>query len=320
MLTLILLSLCTFGSISLLTIVILRSIQTKKESKELSRRFKFWMSERNLLSNDPDLKTESKEESFMKRVLIPLGEQVGNWMAEKIPYHQQSAIRKLLIRAGYRDKRSFQLFYGIKLFLAVGCAIISIMYITVDQQAVFILALTTATIGYIIPNTILDKRAQKRKLSIDRVLPDALDLLVICTEAGMGLDQSLLRVAANIGGSGKELAEEIVLTNREINLGQERATCWANLGDRTGSEELKNLTRSIIQSEKVGASISNILRNQSDFLRDRRKQRAEEAAAKTTVKMMIPMALFIFPCIMAVTLGPPVLKLLTTFTGSGTGL
>ena len=102
-----------------------------------------------------------------------------------------------------------------------------------------------------------------------------------------------------------------------MNLGQERSLCWSNMGERTKSEELKGLARIISQSEKVGASVGGVLRSQADFLRLRRRQNAEETAAKMTVKMMIPMAFFIFPCIMAVTIGPPVLKLVSTFSGLG---
>ena len=126
---------------------------------------------------------------------------------------------------------------------------------------------------------------------------------------------SLLRVATNLGGKGKALSEEIIFTNREMNLGMERSSCWENMGERTNSEELKGLARVIAQSEKVGSSVSNVLRAQSDFLRVKRRQKAEETAAKMTIKMMIPMALFIFPCIMAVTLGPPMLKLIVSFKG-----
>ena len=186
-----------------------------------------------------------------------------------------------------------------------------------DVQASLALAVTAGIFGFVFPNTFLDKIATQRQQNIDKVLPDALDLLVICTEAGMGIDQSFLKVAANLGSKGKDLAEEIILTNREMNLGQDRSLCWNNLGERSNTEELKNLARVIVQSEKVGSSVGGVLRSQSDFLRVRRRQKAEETAAKMTIKMMIPMALFIFPCIMAVTLGPPVLKLVSTFSALG---
>lgn len=314
----ILISLCAFGAIVLICIVIFRMREMKNKSEEISKRLKFWLSERSVGGQfvGYEGQREDKDESFAKRVLIPLGEQVGNWMADKVPYHKQSAIRKLLIRAGYRDKKALQAFYALKISLAVAFAAGTLFLISItgkDVQASLALAVTTGVFGFVVSNIILDKKATKRQQAIDGVLPDALDLLVICTEAGMGIDQSLLKVASNLGSKGKDLAEEIILTNREMNLGQERVVCWDNLGTRTNSEELKNLARVIVQSEKVGSSIGGVLRSQAEFLRVRRRQKAEETAAKMTIKMMIPMALFIFPCIMVVTMGPPVLKLMATF-------
>ena len=301
MLMLILICLCAFVAIGLLCLVIFRMREISGESKEISRRLKFWLSEKNI-SGEMGLEREreDKEEGFTKRVLIPLGEQVGNYLAEKVPYSKQSTIRKLLIKSGYRDKKALQIFYAVKVSFAILFAVSSFFLLTVaakDIKSALGLIFIAGTIGYIWPNFVLDKKAAERQQNIDKVLPDALDLLVICTEAGMGIDQSLLRVASNLGSGGKELQEEIILTNREMNLGQERGLCWNNLGERSNSEELKNLARVIVQSEKVGASIGNVLRSQADFLRVRRRQKAEETAAKMTIKMMIPMAFFIFPCI-----------------------
>ncbi|MBI3591634.1 MAG: type II secretion system F family protein [Candidatus Melainabacteria bacterium] len=290
--------------------------QIGTESKEINKRLQFWLSEKSA-SKEYSEQKEDKDESFTKRVIMPLGEQVGAWMAEKVPYSKLSAIKKLLIKAGYREKISIQIFYAIKVVIGIIVGIVSFLAISItgkDLQSTITLTFVAGIIGFILPNYILDKRATERKASIDRILPDALDLLVICTEAGMGIDQSLLRVASNLGSTkGKALSEEIILTNREMNLGQERSVCWNNLGERSNSEELKNLARIIIQSEKVGSSVADVLRNQSKFLIVKRRQKAEEAAAQMAIKMMIPMAVFIFPCIMAVTLGPPMLKLASTF-------
>ena len=317
MITIILISLCAFGAIALLSIAVYRMREIKSESDKMTSRLKFWLSEKSIAGGNVQIEREDKDETFSKRILVPLGEQVGKWMAEKVPYHKQSALRKQLIRAGYRDKKALQFFYTIKIGLGVVFAVGALFALSLfakDIQSGFILALTGGAIGFIFPNTFLDKKAAERQKEIDKVLPDALDLLVICTEAGMGIDQSLLRVASNLGSKGKSLAEEIILTNREMNLGQERFECWNNMGTRTNSEELKNLARVIVQSEKVGSSISGVLRSQADFLRMRRRQKAEETAAQMAIKMMIPLAIFIFPCIMAVTIGPPVVKIMETFS------
>lgn len=321
----ILICLSAFVTICLVFVVIYRMRELTSESKELTKRLQFWLSEKSSEAKYKGLSLEQmmeeekeKDDSFVKRILIPLGEQVGHWMAEKVPYSKLSAIRKLLIKSGYRDKKAYQIFYALKItcVLIFGSVTFSLVQIFgKDLGGAVFFASVLGVYGYIFPNSFLDKKSAQRQQNIDRVLPDALDLLVICTEAGMGIDQSLLRVASNLGTKGKELAEEIILTNREMNLGQERATCWNNMGERTNSEELKGLARIITQSEKVGASVSTVLRSQTEFLRVKRRQKAEETAAKMTVKMMLPMGLFIFPCIMAVTLGPPILKLVSTFKG-----
>lgn len=316
--------LCVFGCIVLLFMVVYRARQIRGESKEVHRRLEFWLSEKSVREKLFGVVVgEDKDESFTKRILIPLGEQVGQWFSEKVPYNKQSQVRKLLVKAGYRDKKALQFFYTGKIIMSIIFAIGTLSLLSMlakdikDISSLGLIAGISAFIGFKFFNFYLDKKATERIQKIDRVLPDALDLLVICTEAGMGIDQSLLRVAANLGSKGRELAEEIVLTNREMNLGQDRSVCWNNLGERSGSEELKNLSRVIVQSEKVGASVANVLRSQSNFLRLRRRQKAEETAAKMTIKMMVPMALFIFPCIMAVTMGPPLLKLMGTFGGLG---
>ena len=318
MIAIALICLSVFGAIALTILVVYRMKEINAESKNINKRLQFWLSEKSATGQLGDYQTEreDKDETFAKRVLMPLGEQVGKWMSEKVPYNKQSAVRKQLIRAGYRDKKSLQFFYSIKILLGIIFAVGSLFALSIfakDMKAGLALAVTAGIIGFILPNTTLDKKVAERQMGIDKVLPDALDLLVICTEAGMGIDQSLLRVASNLGSKGKSLAEEIILTNREMNLGQERVECWNNLGERTNSEELKNLARVIVQSEKVGASIATVLRSQSEFLRMRRRQKAEETAAQMAIKMMIPLAIFIFPCIMAVTIGPPVLKIMATF-------
>lgn len=317
-LMIILICLSTFGAVVLLCIVAFRMREMKSESREIQQRLKFWLSERSrggVLEID---KGGSPEEDFTKRILLPIGEQVGKWMSERVPYAKQSAIRKLLIAAGYRDKKALQFFYALKCSLACCFGLGAwVLFAVIGGEilAAFLYAGVFGAVAFIFPNFVLEGKANERRQNIDKILPDALDLLVICTEAGMGIDLSLLRVAANLGSKGKDLSEEIIFTNREMNLGQDRFHCWENLGERTGSEELKNLSRVIGQSEKVGASVSSVLRSQSEFLRVRRRQKAEEMAAKVAVKMMIPMALFIFPCIMTVIIAPVAIQLVSTFSG-----
>lgn len=310
---------CAFGAVLIMSIVFFRMKEISAQTKEINKRLQFWLSERSLTGPNVDLeKLKGEEEGdFTRRVLLPMGEKVGKWLTEKASFEKLSALRKQLIAAGYREKKALVLFYAAKAACAGGFAILALFLLSIlgNLQAGFFYALVGAAVGFIFPNFFLDNIVSKRKQNIDRVLPDALDLLVICTEAGMGIDLALLRVAANLGSNGQDLADEIIFTNREMNLGQDRMQCWSNLGERTGTEELKNLARIISQSEKVGSSIANVLRSQSEFLRVKRRQKAEEKAAKVTVKMMIPMALFIFPCIMAVIMAPVVLQFIRSFKG-----
>ncbi len=313
-------SISAFLAICMLCIVIFRMAQISRESKTINKRLEFWLSEQSSTARGTDKKThETHEENFAKRVLMPIGEEVGQWMADKVSFAQQSTIRKQLIAAGYRDKKALTIFYAIKMAVSGGLSIFIFLTMGVfgkDPANGLLLALTCFGAGFILPQVFLDSVASGRRSKIDKVLPDALDLLVICTEAGMGVDQSLLRVASNLGLPGKDLGEEIIITNREMNLGLDRGVCWDNLGERTGSEELKNLARVISQSEKVGASVGTVLRGQAEFMRVKRKQRAEEAAAQMSVKMMVPTVIFIFPCVLVVTFGPPLVKLMSTFSGS----
>ena len=310
-----LITVCTFSTIALVVIIVIRTKQLSSDTKKINKRLEFWLSEKtNLQQSMSGNESSTREKSFTQRVLIPLGEQVGHWMADKVSYSSKESKRLILIKAGIRAKNAVTIFYGIKVVCAVLFFIICFIIFRAEVQKAFGLSLAAAGLGFLLPNMFLDKMAEGRRKNIDKVLPDALDLLVICTESGMGIDQSLLRVASNLGKGGKELQEEIVLTNREMSLGQDRHLCWKNLGERSTSDELKNLAGVVIQTEKTGSPIAEVLRDQSDFLRMRKRQKAEETAAQMTIKMMVPMVLFIFPCILAVTLGPPVLKIMAAFS------
>lgn len=310
-------SICAFLAICMLCVVVFRMAQISRESRSINKRLEFWLSEQSSTAKGIDSKDKAKEEeSFTQRVLIPIGEQVGEWMSDKVSFAQQSNIRKQLISAGFRDKKAISAFYAVKVAASGGSAVLGFFAVGIlgkDPVNGMLLALMGLGAGFILPQLFLDNVATARRTKIDKILPDALDLLVICTEAGMSVDTSLLRVASNLGKQGKELGEEIIITNREIGLGQARDICWNNLGERTGSEELKNLARVITQSEKVGASVGEVLRGQAEFLRVRRRQKAEEMAAQMSTKMMIPTVIFIFPCVLVVTFGPPLLKLMRNF-------
>ena len=315
-----LISICTFATICLLVIVFIRTRKLMGDTKKINKRLEFWLSEKSNIERailGEEIEKPDKEITFAQKVLLPLGEQVGTWMSDKVPYANKKSKRIGLIKAGIRGKKSLEIFYATKIVAAVIFGIIFFVIFSI-QSSKLLLPITcfAAYVGFAFPGYYVSKLADGRRKLIDKVLPDALDLLVICTEAGMGIDQALLKVSANLTKSGKALQEEIILTNREMNLGQDRSLCWKNLGERTTSQELKNLAGIVLQTEKVGSQIAQVLRDQADFLRVRRRQKAEEEAAKMSVKMLIPMMFFIFPCILAITLGPPVMKIVSVFSAT----
>ena len=171
--------------------------------------------------------------------------------------------------------------------------------------------------AYLLPNLILNRVISSRQKKIRGALPDALDLLVVCVEAGQGLDAAIKRVAEDLQGSSPIISQELLLVNLEIMAGLERQQALKNLGERTGVDELVSLCNILIQSDRFGTSIAQALKTQSDYIRTDRRQKLEAMAAKTPVNLLFPMLLFIFPAIMVVILGPAIIKLSEFFSKGG---
>jgi tight adherence protein C len=167
-----------------------------------------------------------------------------------------------------------------------------------------------AVLGYLLPETWLVWRVSARQHRLRRGLPDGLDLLVICVEAGLGLDQALMKVTQELRITHRELSEELQLVNLEMRIGKTRLEALRELARRTGLEDIKSLVAMLIQTDRFGTSVAQSLRVYSDDLRIKRRQRAEEMSAKTSVKMVPPLVFFIFPALMVVILGPAVLTLM----------
>jgi tight adherence protein C len=164
--------------------------------------------------------------------------------------------------------------------------------------------------GYLLPGMVLARLAKRRQHRIRLSLADALDLLVVSVEAGLGLDQALMRVATELSAAYPDLADELKLVNLELRAGKARSEALRNLADRTGVDDLSSLVTMLIQTDKFGTSIAQSLRVYSDTLRTKRRQRAEEAAAKTGVKMVFPLVFCIFPAVWVVTIGPAAIKII----------
>ena len=221
----------------------------------------------------------------------------------------QSRTQLMMLRAGYRSSNGMLAMRGIKILLPVG--LVALVFATgLYRLNPFMIALLAAAAGYLLPDLWLVWRVHARQHRLRLALPDGLDLLVICVEAGLGLDQSLMRVAEELRITHPELSDELQLVNLETRLGKARLDALRELARRTGLEDIKALVAMLIQTDRFGTSVAQSLRVHSDDLRMKRRQRAEEMAAKTTVKMVPPLVFFIFPALMVVILGPAVITLM----------
>jgi tight adherence protein C len=227
-----------------------------------------------------------------------------------------SQTRAWLIQAGYRDPEHVTIYRGMRvLFAALG--FFSVFAFT-GFDSLLLLAGVTG-FGFFIPRFLLKKKLQERQRRIRIGLPDGLDLTVICVEAGLSLDQAMNRVGDDLRTAHPELSAEFHLFDLETRAGKPRVEALRNLAERTGVDDLRSLVGTLIQTDRFGTSVAQALRVHSDSLRTERRQRAEEQAAKTTVKMIIPLVLFVMPSLLVVTVGPAVIQLLHIFMPAAAG-
>jgi tight adherence protein C len=215
----------------------------------------------------------------------------------------------LMLRAGYRSPQALSAMSGLKILMPV--VLVALVYSTgIYRWNPIMFPIIAAALGYLLPETWLTWRVSVRQHRLRRGLPDGLDLLVICVEAGLGLDQALMKVTQELRITHPELSEELQLVNLEMRIGKTRLEALRELARRTGLEDIKSLVAMLIQTDRFGTSVAQSLRVYSDDLRIKRRQRAEEMSAKTSVKMVPPLVFFIFPALMVVILGPAVLTLM----------
>jgi tight adherence protein C len=215
----------------------------------------------------------------------------------------------MMIRAGYRSSEALLAIRGVKLLFPIG-ALAGVYLTGLYRVNVFFIPVVALGLGYLFPDMWLSWRVGSRQRRLRKGLPDALDLLVICVEAGLGLDQALMKVSQDMKISHAELSEELQFVNLEMRVGKTRIEALRELGRRTGLDDIKALVAMLIQTERFGTSIAQSLRVYSDDMRIKRRQRAEEMSAKTSVKMVPPLVFFIFPALMVVILGPAVITLI----------
>jgi tight adherence protein C len=219
---------------------------------------------------------------------------------------EMSKLQQRLTIAGYRSREAVVVFFGLR--VVVSLAMFMLLVSPLIKRSNLGVALAGAGVAYVLPAMILARMAKKRQHLMRLGLADALDLLIVTVEAGLGLDQAIARVSEELAFAHKDLTDELRLINLEIRAGKARAEALQNLAVRTGIDDVASLVTMLVQTDKFGTSVAQSLRVHAETVRTKRRQRAEEAAAKTGAKMVFPLVVCIFPAIWVVTVGPVVIK------------
>ena len=221
-------------------------------------------------------------------------------------------LKRRLLRAGFRSPGVPKIFHGARAVSTVAFTLAALLIALQSHAAMNNLMIVTAAgavLGYRVPMQYLLFRIKRRQRAIEKALPNALDLLVVCVESGLGLDQATLQVAKELQFAYPEICEEFTVMNLEMRAGKRRAEALHNLADRTGVEDLKKLVAVLIQTDRFGTSVAQSLRGHADYMRVMARQRAEELAAKLAVKLVFPIFFCVLPSLFVVTVGPVMTRL-----------
>jgi tight adherence protein C len=224
-----------------------------------------------------------------------------------------TVMQRRLIRAGMRNESALKVLYGAKAVCGVTFPLIALAAVAgsdTDPSNKFVVVLLATAVGFFGPNEYVRRRASARQKQIARGLPNALDLLVVCVESGLGLDQAILQVSKELEHAHPEISEEFGLVNLELKAGKRRVEALRNLAERTGVDDLKKLVAVLIQADRFGTGVAQSLRAHSDFMRVQARQVAEEKAAKLGVKLIFPIFFCILPSLFVVTVGPVAMKII----------
>ena len=225
--------------------------------------------------------------------------------------NEVSILSRRLVRAGFREKFAIRVFYGSKFVLMLAFVLL-VLGTGVASVNYFVVLLLALGFGFLAPDFWLTRRIKERQRQIRLALPDVLDLLVVCVEAGLSLDQAFSRAADEMGGTRSPISDELSVVRLEQRAGCSRADSWRHLAERTGVNTVQHLAAMLIQSERLGTSIARGLRAHSQTLRSQRIQQVEEQAAKTGIAIVFPLVFFIFPNLFLVVLGPALMEILET--------
>ncbi len=256
----------------------------------------------------------SARRDSLQQFLEALGGRVANPQSTRY-----GPLARKLAEAGYRHPNVVLIYMGVRalsafVFLLFGMFLAN--FVGPEPALRLLVMFGLALLGWMVPFMIVKRKAAERRKALNRGLADALDLMVVCVEAGLGVNQALMRVAEETDRVSPEISDELTMVTLEMRAGTPREDALRNLATRTENEDIRSWVNMMIQTDKFGTSIADSLRIHSDTLRTKRQQRAEEAAAKLTVKMLIPLVIFVFPAIFIVILGPAFITLRDAF-GSG---
>jgi tight adherence protein C len=265
----------------------------------------------------------TSKESLLKRARQARRERLEallEEMGDKLPTRgsDRDTVRRRLGQAGFRKPGAVGVYWSSRIVLAAilgGATVILFPLAGMTARVTFFVTAYAAGMGWIVPGILVAGRARARMKSVRRALPDATDLLVVCVEAGLALNQALVRVADEMAHSAPVLAEEFMIVNGQIRAGASRQVALEGIADRTGLKEMRALSTMLIQTDRFGTSVAESLRVHSESLRTERRQQIEEASAKTTIKMVFPLVLCVFPAMFVVILGPGFITILQTLGG-----
>jgi tight adherence protein C len=243
-------------------------------------------------------------------ILLDLIARIGGFLPAR---EGRDALRTGLVRAGYRHPLAVTTFLGSKVICAVLLPTLWIVYATTTGKplgnALFFMMLWAA-IGFYLPTLFIGWRQRNRVQDVISALPDALDLMVVCVEAGLGIAAAIQRVSSEMQLTSRVLSEEFALVNQQLQAGVSRADALRNLAARTGAEDIYSLVAMLIQTDRLGTSVANALRAHADSMRVKRRQRAEQLARKAAVKMAFPLVFLVLPALLIIILGPAAVQLM----------
>jgi tight adherence protein C len=247
----------------------------------------------------------------LKNVLQVLGQRVEGGRTDT------TDVRRFLVQAGYTDPSAVSVYWATRVSLALGlpgAGILIMPLLGAASSQVLLGILWLGAVGWVGPTFFVRSRLKARQKEVQLALPDMLDMLVVCVEAGLGLNQALVRVSEEIDHVSTVMSEQLTMVNLEMRAGTPRDEALKNFAERTGVADIRSLVSMLIQTDRFGTSVADALRVHSETMRTKRRQRAEEAAAKTTIKLVFPLVLFVFPAMFVVVIGPSALAIFRTFS------